>query len=118
MENLADITALLEETIAQLMAGTDTLTAEKGILLADQWIDPLQSSENTRPIAEEIKKLKALLQEQPVNEANITSQMNQIAGKVAVLAPDMGTEGEMPSLLAALASALRMSGEVADNQKQ
>ncbi|KAA6437025.1 hypothetical protein FEM33_20095 [Dyadobacter flavalbus] len=111
MEDLADITALLEETISQLMAGTETLTAEKGILLADQWIGPLQSSENTKPIAEEVQKLKSLLQAQPVNEENVTAQLNHIAEKVAVLAPDMGTEGEMPSLLAALATALRMSGE-------
>jgi hypothetical protein len=116
MEDLADTTALLEETISQLMEDPENLTAEKGIALADQWIEPLQSSENTKPIAEEIQKLKALLQKQPVESENITEQLHVIAEKVAVLAPNMGTEGEMPSLLTALATALRMSGDATDTK--
>jgi len=118
MEDLADTTALLEETISFLMAENKELTAENGVSLADQWIVPLQSSENTKPIAEEVKKLKTLLQENPVNNENVTNQLNNIAEKVAVLAPDMGTEGEMPSLLTALATALRMSGESAQTKNK
>lgn len=117
MEDLADTSALLEETISRLMTEPEKLTAEDGVALADQWIKPLQSSENTKSIGDEVQKLKALLQGNPVNSEHVNNQMNTIAEKVALLAPDMGTEGEMPSLLTALATALRMSGESAETKE-
>ncbi|MCE7066649.1 hypothetical protein [Dyadobacter sp. CY326] len=109
MKSLSDTTALLEETISQLMGEQEPITPQAGVELIDQWTGPLSEAENTLPIAEALQQLKGLLAANPLNTDAVIGQMGEVAAKVAMLAPDMGTEGEMPSLLNALSTALRMS---------
>lgn len=111
MESLANTTELLENTTAQLMDEEKAITPQVGISLIDQWIGPLSEGENTLPIAEGLKTLKTLLQAEPVDSEAVMGQMGSVAAKVLLIAPDMGAEGEMPSLLSGLAAALRMSGD-------
>ncbi|MCF0053449.1 hypothetical protein LXM25_25480 [Dyadobacter sp. LJ53] len=107
MKSLADTTELLETTISMLMGSQEPVTAQAGVALIDQWILPLSESENTQPIAQELQKLKGLLISDPTDSAVVTNQMKVIAEKVLMIAPDIGAEGEMPSLLSSLATALR-----------
>ncbi|MCF0060430.1 hypothetical protein MUK70_14390 [Dyadobacter chenwenxiniae] len=107
MKSLADTTGLLETTISMLMGSQEPVTAQAGVALIDQWILPLSESENTQPIAQELQKLKGLLISDPTDSAVVTNQMKVIAEKVLMIAPDIGAEGEMPSLLSSLATALR-----------
>ncbi|MCE6989802.1 hypothetical protein [Dyadobacter sp. CY323] len=111
MKSLADTTALMDKTTAQLMDQENPITPRMGIDLIDQWIAPLSEGENTRPIAEELQKLKELLQADPLEAGSVVGQMGLVATKVLSIAPDMGAEGEMPSLLNALSAALRLSPE-------
>jgi len=109
MESLADINDLLDKTTSGLMAQDEPLTAQSGISLIDRWIGPLSEGENTKPIAKELENLKRLLGEPNPDSSAIIAKMALLAGKVLILAPDIGSEGEMPSLLNALASALKMT---------
>jgi hypothetical protein len=111
MNTLADTTELIETTTSLLMGNEASLTPQKGIELIDQWIGRLSKSETTQPIAGDLQKLKSLLAGSPVNADAIMDQMKLVAGKVLLIAPELGAEGEMPSLLAALATALRMGSE-------
>ncbi|GGC14076.1 MULTISPECIES: hypothetical protein [Dyadobacter] len=112
MEDIADTTGFLDETTSMLMCEEKQLTPQKGVEIIDKWIIPLDQAENTRPIADGLKKLKSLLGQEPVDGGAVISQMGTLAGQLIVIAPDMGAEGEMPSLLMALASALRMAGDI------
>ncbi|MCE7062261.1 hypothetical protein [Dyadobacter sp. CY343] len=116
MKSLADTTELLDNTTTTLMGSEETLTPEIGIDLIDQWMVPLSESENTQPIAEELRKLKALLGTDPADSTGIVKQMGVIAAKVLLIAPDIGAEGEMPSLLAGLAAALRLGTSDTDTE--
>ncbi|MCF0071099.1 hypothetical protein LZD49_11515 [Dyadobacter sp. CY261] len=107
MKSLADTTELLEITTSMLMGNQEPVTAQAGIALINQWILPLSESENTQPIAQQLHKLKGLLISDPTDSTGVTDQMKAIAAKVLQIAPDIGAEGEMPSLLSALATALR-----------
>ena len=116
MINLADATNLLDETTQKLSAESQTLTPGEGIALIDQWIAPLENAENTRPIAEELKQLKSLLQAENVDSAAVTGQLEKIAGELSLLAPETGSEGEMPSLIEGLAAALRLAAGASDTE--
>ncbi|MCF2446697.1 hypothetical protein L0657_22255 [Dyadobacter sp. CY345] len=116
MKSLADTTELIETTTNLLMGGEESPTAEAGIALIDQWITPLSESENTKPVAQELQKLKTLIQADPADSATVYSQMGAVAAKVLFIVPDIGAEGEMSSLLSALAAALRIGSTIDENE--
>lgn len=105
----ADTTDLLDQTTQTLTGESGTPTPQEGIALIDQWIAPLEAGENTKPIAEELQKLKTLLKAEPVDSGAVFAILGEIAIQLTAIAPDMGSEGEMPSLLEGLASALRLT---------
>lgn len=109
MINLADATNLLDETTRKLTEEPQTLTPPEGITIIDQWITPLENAENTKPIAEQLKKLKTMLHAENVDSNAVTQQLEEIAGELSLLAPETGSEGEMPSLIEGLAAALRLA---------
>lgn len=108
MKSLADTSGLMEKTTSMLMGSEESFTARAGVDLIDQWITPLSESENTQQVARELQKLKALISASPANSSEVYAQMGVLAAQVLLIAPDIGAEGEMPSLLAALAAALRI----------
>jgi len=116
MKSLADTTELMQTTTSTLMGAEESVTAEAGVKLIDQWISPLSESENTQPIAQELQELKTLIQTDPADSAKVHKQMAVLAAKVLLIAPDIGAEGELPSLLSALAAALRI-GTGADEKE-
>jgi len=59
-----------------------------------------------------LDKLKSLLASVPTNAGAIVEQVKEVAAKVSRIAPELGAEGEMPSLLTALATALRMGTDL------
>lgn len=110
MKNLADTSELLDITIFKLMENPGSFNTEEGIGILDQWIKPLDEADSTKPLGSELGKLKDLLEHKPVNNEAVVSQMGIVADQLLLLAPKIGTEGEMPSLLMALAAALRFGG--------
>lgn len=108
MKSLADTSGLMEKTTSMLMGSEESFTAQAGVDLIDQWITPLSESENTQQVARELQKLKALISASPANSSEVYAQMGVLAVQVLLIAPDIGAEGEMPSLLPALAAALRI----------
>jgi len=117
MKNLGDTAELIEKTISLLMGNEGPCTAQAGIEMIDQWIDPLSESESTQPIAGHLEELKALLGSDPADGTAIIKKMGRIAQEVLMIAPDIGSEGEMPSLLTALAAGLRMGTENGENDQ-
>lgn len=110
MKSLADITELIQTTTKVLMNGSEEQVAAKaGIELIDQWVVLLSESENTLPIASQLTTLKELITVNHADSAAIVDQMGKVAAKVLILTSETGSEGPVPSLLAALAAALRMS---------
>ncbi|MCF2488075.1 hypothetical protein [Dyadobacter sp. CY347] len=113
MKSLADTTELMENTISMLMGSDATVMTGPAIAITDQWILLLSESETTADIAAQLQELKNLIQTDPDNSESITGQLTAIAENVLLIAPEIGAEGEMPSLLAALATALRsVSGTI------
>lgn len=111
MLTLADSTDLLQQTTQQLSAGDDSLTPQAGIALIDQWLEPLMTAENTRPIADKLQQLKTLLQAPAINTDAVQTRMGELAELTSMLGTGVGSEGEMPSLLEGLSSALRETGQ-------
>ena len=109
MINLAETTSLLDETTQKLTSEPEHLTAREGIALIDQWITPLASSENFKPINEQLLKLKEMLISDSVDQDQVKSQLGVISEQLSLMAPDMGSEGEMPSLVEGLAAAMRFA---------
>jgi len=109
MINLADTTDLLDQTTQKLKDDSETLTPQAGIALIDQWIPALSTAENTKPIAENLEQLKGLLQTEPVSSDQVFVVLGELAVKLTLLAPDTGSEGEMPSLLEGLSAALKLA---------
>lgn len=109
MESFADTTELIRETTNLLMGGAKFITPQSAIELINQWIVPLSESESTRSITGILHKLRAILIANPTDAEGITGQMEFLATKISLIASDIGAEGEMPSLLAALSTALRMA---------
>lgn len=109
MLTLADTNLLLDQTTSQLSGKSGSLTPQTGVALIDAWLPPLQQGENTRPLAEQLTALKALLLAQPVDEIAVQTALSPLAEQLALLATEMGGEGEMPSLLEGLARVLRQA---------
>ena len=109
IDNLANTTDLLDKTTLKLVDDSHVLTPEEGVEIIDQWITPLSDSENTKPIADDLQKLKSLLLSEQVDREAVTAQLSKLADQLSLLAPETGSEGEMPSLIEGLASALRLA---------
>lgn len=111
MLSIADTTDLLDQTTTQLMQPSDPLTPQMGIALIDAWLGPLQASDNTKPLADELSALQMLLQAKPLPEEAVRTALIPLAEQLSVFATDMGGEGEMPALLEGLATALRQAAQ-------
>ena len=109
MINLADTTDLLDQTTQKLKDDSEALTPQAGIALIDQWLPALSAAENTKPIAENLEQLKVLLKTEPVNSDEVFTKLGELAVQLSLLAPDTGSEGEMPSLLEGLSAALKLA---------
>ncbi|MBO0952949.1 hypothetical protein [Fibrella forsythiae] len=112
MLSLAYTTDLLSQTIDQLTGEPAQLTPQAGLARIDEWLFPLSEAENMKPVAAALTQLKLLLQASPVDEKAIQAQLGTVADALSLLSADMGSEGEMPGLFDALASALRQTGSV------
>lgn len=109
MKTLQDTTDLLGQTTDQLRGNTAQLTPEAGIALIDQWLEPLQTVQDTKPVAEMLTQLKTLLQTQPVNNEAVHMRLGQLAELTAALAATVG--GDTGPAVNALADALRQAGD-------
>ena|GEM_PF-6096113 len=112
MITLADASMQLDETTKKLSQQATTPAPGEGIALIDQWAGPLQEIEMMQPLSETLMALKKNLQDSPDNKSTIQETVSKLAQQVLELSSKMGAEGEMPSLLEGLASALRQLGEV------
>lgn len=110
MLSLADTTDLLDQTTTRLMGESGPLTPLAGIDLIESWLVPLQSADNTRPLADQLAALKALLQAKPLPEEAVRTALGPLADQLSLLSTEMGGEGEMPALLEGLSTALRQAG--------
>lgn len=108
MLNLSDANALLDETTQQL-SQSPVLTPQAGISLIDQWITPLGEGENTKDFASQLRELKTLLTGNPEDSA-VQTLLAQLADGLTEFSSQVDPEGEMSSLMTALASALRQLG--------
>jgi hypothetical protein len=113
MINLADTTSLLDETTQRLSGDSAALTTQEGINLIDQWLTPLKEAENTRPVAEELGKLKVMLRDPSGGDGEVPGQLGKIADQ-SILAAQTGPEGEVPYLTEGLAAALRLAAGSTD----
>ncbi len=111
MLTLADSTDLVQQTTEQLSTGGHSLTPQAGITLIDEWLEPLMTAENTRPIADKLGQLKTLLEAPAINNDAVQTRMGELAELTSTLGTGMGAEGEMPSLLEGLSSALRQAAQ-------
>lgn len=111
MLTLADASSLVQETTEQLHTDPGALTPQAGVALIDQWLEPLMTAENTRPIAEKLQELKTLLRVSAIDDDAVKTRMGELAELTSTMGSGMGSEGEMPSLLDGLASALRQAGQ-------
>ena len=111
MLSLADTTELLDQTTNQLMGESGLLTPQAGVALIDSWLEPLLGGENTRPLADQLTALKALLEANPLQPEAVQTAMRPLADELSLLATQMGGEGEMPALLEGLSAALRQAAQ-------
>jgi hypothetical protein len=109
MINLADTTSLLDETTQKLSGESAALTPQEGIILIDRWLTPLKEAENTRPLAEELEKLRVMLQNPDGQSGEVPGVLEKIADSLSILAAQTGPEGEVPYLIEGLAAALRLA---------
>lgn len=112
MITLADASIQLGETTKTLSGQANGPTTQESIALIDQWVGPLQEVDMTRPLSETLTALKAQLGESKPNKSAIQDTVSKLAQQVSEMSSRMGAEGEMPSLLEGLSSALRQLGEV------
>lgn len=110
MITLADTSALLDKTTEQLSGDITQLTPRAGIQLVEQWIGTLQEGENTKPMADKLTEIRDLLETGKTEGKPLTNALGELADMLSELSPQMGSEGEMPSLLDGLATALRQVG--------
>lgn len=110
MMTLADATALLDKTTDQLSGDLTKLTPRMGIQLVEQWIQALQTGENTKPMADKLVEIRHLLETGEIDGRQMSDTLGELADMLSELSPQMGSEGEMPSLLDGLATALRQAG--------
>ncbi|TAE32203.1 MAG: hypothetical protein EAZ91_04850 [Cytophagales bacterium] len=112
MLTLADASIQLDETTKALSGTANGPASQDGIALIDKWAGPLGEVDMTQPLAETLGALKTQLQGTGDNKAGIQETVTKLAQQVSEISSKMGAEGEMPSLLEGLASALRQLGEV------
>jgi len=110
MMTIADTTALLSETTSQLGSDLDKLSPRAGIGLVERWIEPLRAGENTAPMADKLTEIRDLLETGRTDGSAMTNALGELADMLSELSPEMGSEGEMPSLLDGLATTLRQIG--------
>ena len=111
MLSLADTTDLLDQTTSHLMGDSEPLTPQAGVALIDSWLKPLRAGENTRPLADQLRALKTLLEASPVQPEAVQTAMGPLADELSLLATDMGGEGEMLALLEGLSAAIRQAAD-------
>jgi hypothetical protein len=99
----------LADTTDLLMGESGPLKPQAGVALIVSWLEPLQAGENTRPLADQLTALKALLEAGSLQPEAVQTAMSPVADELSLLATDMGGEGEMPALLEGLLSALRQA---------
>lgn len=109
MENLANTTDLLDRTTLKLVDESHLMTPKEGVEIIDQWITTLGDAENAKPITDELQQLKSLLQSAKVDGSAVSSKLGKLADQLSLMASETGSEGEMPSLIDGLASALRLA---------
>lgn len=109
MMTLNDTSALLDETTVALSHPEQPAT-QVATTLIDQWIAALSEGENTQEFAGQLTELKAMLQNTPANARAVGMLMGQLAEKLTQFSTQVGSEGELPSLLMGLAAALRQAG--------
>ena len=112
MMTIADTTALLEETTSKLSSESAPVSPETGVELIDSWIGPLQEGENTKPIADKMEQVRTLLQAGETDGEEMRNTLGELANMISELGPQMGSEGEMPSLMDGLATAIRQIGGI------
>ncbi len=95
MKTLDNATDLLRQTTAQLTEDAGPLTPENGLALINQWIEPLLTTEHTKPIAEKLTQLKTLLEAEEQNPAAIRTRLAELA-KLTVVA-ESATEVDEPT---------------------
>lgn len=83
MLSLAESTELLQETTEQLTAAT--VTPQAGLLLIDQWLEPLWAGENTQPIADALQHLKNLLSSPSVDADAVREAMSGLAEQTSMM---------------------------------
>lgn len=115
--SLADSTELIAQTTDQLMGESGSLTPQAGVTLIDQWLEPLQTAQNTKPLADTLVQLKKLLQANPVNDDAVRIHMGELAENLSLIGTDMGGEGEMPGLLEGLSAALREAAKTSKDDQ-
>lgn len=98
---------MLEDTVATLSNGVITVSANNGVQLLDKWTGILNEGENTRDMGNLLGQLRQALNEPDAHSENIKHLLEQLAEQVSVFSADTGSEGEMPSQLESLATALR-----------
>lgn len=110
MITLADASVQLDETKQILTENAQGLDAQQGIALIDRWVGPLADVEMMQPIAQTLDTLKRQLE--PYDSEAIRETVKTLAGQVDELSTQVGSEGEMPSLVDGLAAALRKIADV------
>jgi uncharacterized phage infection (PIP) family protein YhgE len=112
MITLADASIQLDETTKTLSAQANGPAPQESIALIDQWAGSLAEVEMTQPLADTLSTLKTQLGETSPDKNAIQETVAKLAQQVSELSARMGAEGEMPSLLEGLSSALRQLAEV------
>lgn len=111
MKTLQDSADLIGQTTSLLRGDAAQRTPDAGIALIEQWLQPLETAQNTKPVADMLGKLKTLLQTQPVNPEAVHLQLNQIAELTAALATT--ADGDIESSLGGMADAIRQAADAA-----
>jgi hypothetical protein len=85
MTTLDNAPDLLATTIAQLTEDSAPLTAQNGLALIDRWIEPLLTTEQTKPVAEKLSQLKTLLEAESLNPAAVRTRLAELARLTVVV---------------------------------
>ncbi|RAJ94044.1 hypothetical protein LX87_03928 [Larkinella arboricola] len=111
MESHSTATDLLDKTIDSLAHGPGVSVSETNTDLLQQWIGILNESENTRDLAGKLSQLQEAVTQSSPDPATINGLMTEIADAVQEFSGEIGPEGELPSQLQGLATALRTASE-------
>jgi hypothetical protein len=109
MTTLNDSPDLLRQTTAQLTEATAPLTAQSGLALIDQWIEPLLTTEQTKPVAEKLTQLKTLLEAEELNPVAVRSRLVELAKLTVMVESATNADEQTASLLDDLIIALKQA---------